>query len=198
MALPAIFDPLLNLPKPQKIVLGVFGLAIIGAAFYVLLLSPLQTKVAQLRAQNTSLQDEVEKSRVMVADIENSRREAAALAAKIAVLKDRLPSEPEMPTLYRSLNDAGTQAGLGIALFQPHAGQAKDYYVEFPITVQAEGSYHEVGEFLERLARLPRVVTVRDMKLSATNRPGRAVRAELTLETYQYRPVGAPKPVKSK
>lgn len=198
MALPAVFDPIVNAPKPQKIVLGVFGLAIIGAAFYFLLLSPLQTKVAQLHTQNASLRDEVEKSRVMVADIEKSRREAAELEAKIAVLKERLPSEPEMPTLYRALNDAGTQAGLGIALFQPRQGQTKDYYVEIPITVQAEGSYHQVGEFLERLARLPRVVTVRDMKLSSTNRPGRAVRADLTLETYQYRPVGSPKPGKAK
>ena len=50
MALPAIFDPIVNAPKPQKIVLGVFGLAIIVAASYFLLLSPLETKVSQLRA----------------------------------------------------------------------------------------------------------------------------------------------------
>ena len=55
MALPAFFDPIVNAPKPQKIVLGVFGLAIIGAAAYFLLLSPLDARVQQLRAQNAAL-----------------------------------------------------------------------------------------------------------------------------------------------
>ncbi len=194
MALPPLFDPIVNAPKPQKIVLGVFGLVIIGAASYFLLLSPLDTKLAQLRAQNASLGDEVVKARAMVADLARTRREMAELEVKVAILKDRLPSERELPTLYRSLHDAGTQAGLGVALFQPREGQIKDYYVEIPIAVNAEGSYHQLGEFLERLARLPRVVTLREMRLASTNRPGRAVRSELTLATYQYRPVGSPKP----
>ena len=194
MALPPLFDPIVNAPKPQKIVLGIFGLVIIGAASYFLLLSPLDTKLAQLRAQNASLGDEVVKDRALVADLARTRREMAELEVKVAILKDRLPSERELPTLYRSLHDAGTQAGLGVALFQPREGQVKDYYVEIPIAVNAEASYHQLGEFLERLARLPRVVTRREMRLASTNRPGRAVRAELTLATYQYRPVGSPKP----
>lgn len=194
MALPAFFDPIVNAPKPQKIALGVFGLAIIGVASYYFVLAPLDAKLVQLRAQNAALGEEVVKSRAMVADLAKTRREMAELEAKVGVLKDRLPSERELPTLYRSLNDAGSEAGLGIALFQPREGQTKDYYVEIPITVSAEGSYHQLGEFLERLARLPRVVTVKEMKLASTNRPGRAVRSELTLATYQYRPVGSPKP----
>jgi type IV pilus assembly protein PilO len=198
MALPAFLDPIVNAPKPQKIVLGVFGLVVICAASYFLLLSPLDARLVQLRAQNASLGEEVVKSRAMVADLARTRREMAELEARIAILKDRLPTERELPTLYRSLNDAGSQAGLGVALFQPREGQIKDYYVEIPIAVNAEGSYHQLGEFLERLARLPRVVTLREMRLASTNRSGRAVRAELTLATYQYRPVGAPKPVAPK
>ncbi len=194
MALPAFLAPIVNAPKPQKIALGVFGLAIIGVASYYFLLAPLEAKLVQLRAQNAALTDEVVRSRAMVADLAKTRREMAELEAKVGVLKDRLPTEREMPTLYRSLNDAGSQAGLGIALFQPREAQTKDYYVEIPITVSAEGSYHQLGEFLERVARLPRVVTLREMKLASTNRPGRAVRAELTLATYQYRPLGSPKP----
>jgi type IV pilus assembly protein PilO len=194
MPLPAFLDPIVNAPKPQKIILGVFGVVIIGAASYFLLLSPLDASLVQLRAQNASLSDEVVKGRAMVADIVRTRREMAELEVKIAILKDRLPTERELPSLYRTLHDAGTQAGLGVALFQPREGQIKDYYVEIPIAVNAEGSYHQLGEFLERLARLPRVVTLREMRLASTNRPARAVRAELTLATYQYRPVGSPKP----
>ena len=35
MALPAFLDPIANAPRPQKLVFGVMGLAIIGAAVVV-------------------------------------------------------------------------------------------------------------------------------------------------------------------
>src|SRR5216117_2975146 len=188
MPLPAIFDPIVNAPKPQKIVLGVVGLGIIIGAAYFLMLSPLQIQVDQLRAQNESLQRE------LAAEIDRYRREVVELEVKINVLKDKLPTEREMPAFYRSMSDAGIQAGLGVSLFQPRDGVTKDYVVEIPIAVSAEGSYHQLGEFLERVARLPRVASVKDMKLSAQKKSGSAVRAEITLLTYMYRPVGSPPP----
>ena len=73
----------------------------------------------------------------------------------------------------------------------------RDYYSEIPIAVNAEASYHQLGEFFERVAKLARVVNVTEIKLSGLNRPRNPVRAELVLATYMYRPVGAapaPKP----
>ena len=198
MALPAVFDPILNAPKPQKIALGAMGLAVIGAAAYFLLISPLETKVSQLRTQEASLQRDLAQNRAIVADLAKYRKEAAEIEVKINALKEKLPSDREIPSLYRTLSDAGTQAGLAVSLFQPREAAVREYYAEIPITVSAEGSYHRLGEFFERVARLPRVVTVKEFKLSAGSRPGNPVLAQLTLATYQYRPVGSPKPVAPK
>jgi len=63
---------------------------------------------------------------------------------------------------------------------------------------EPEGSYHQLGEFLERLARLPARRDAQGDEARIHQPVGRAVRAELTLATYQYRPVGAPKPVAPK
>jgi len=194
MVLPPIFDPIVNAPKPQKIVLGVLGLATIVAAAYFLVLSPLEIKVDQLRTQNESLQRELAQARRIAADLVRFRVEVAALESKVNTLKDKLPTEREMPTFYRTMSDAGIQAGLGVSLFQPKEGVTKDYYVEVPITVNAEGSYHQFGDFLERVARLPRVALVKEMKLGAQKKPGSPVRADLMLATYMYRPVGSPPP----
>jgi type IV pilus assembly protein PilO len=195
--LPPLFDPIVNAPKPQKIALGAVGLAIIGAAAYFLVLSPLQIKVDQLRTQNEALQRELIQSRAIAAELPRFLLEVAELEVKINVLKDKLPTEREMPTFYRSMSDAGIQAGLGVSLFQPRDGVIKDYYVEIPITVNAEGSYHQIGEFIERVARLPRVALVKEMKLGAQKKPGSPVRADLMLATYMYRPVGSPPPPKA-
>jgi len=63
--------------------------------------------------------------------------------------------------------------------------------------VNVEGGYHQLGEFFERVAGLPRVVNVVEWKLNGLQK-GEAVfvKGDLTLATYMYRPVGSPAPAK--
>ncbi|PYM91230.1 MAG: hypothetical protein DME04_19715 [Candidatus Rokuibacteriota bacterium] len=198
MPLPPIFDPIVNAPRPQKLVAGVAGLIIIAAAGYFLLLAPAEAQVSQLRAQLTALQRDVERNRAIVADLAKYRREAAELEARLNALKDRLPGEKEIPTLYRTVSDAASASGLGVSLFQPRPPVVRDYYSEIPITLNAEAGYHQIGEFFERVAKMARVVNVTEIKLSGVNRPRAPVRAELVLATYMYRPIGSPPPPKPK
>ncbi|PYN13920.1 MAG: hypothetical protein DME05_17100 [Candidatus Rokuibacteriota bacterium] len=183
MALPPFFDPIVNAPRPQKLVAGVAGLIIIAAAGYFLLLAPAQEQVTQLRGQLTTLQREVERNRAIVADLAKYRREVVELEARLNALKDRLPGEKEIPTLYRTLTDAAAASGLGVSLFQPRPAAVRDYYSEIPF---------------ERVAKLARVVNVTEIKFSGLNRPRTPVRAELVLATYMYRPLGSPPPPKPK
>jgi type IV pilus assembly protein PilO len=192
MPLPPIFDPIVNAPRSQKLVVGALGvLAIVGAAYF-LLLAPAHAEVAQLRTQLASLQSEIARSRAIVADLLKYRREAAELEARLNALKERLPGEKEIPTLYRTVSDAATASGLGVSLFQPRPPVVRDYYSEIPISLNAEAGYHQVGEFFERVAKLARVVNITEIKFNGLNRPRVPVRAELVLATCMYRPVGAP------
>jgi type IV pilus assembly protein PilO len=197
MALPPFFDPIVNAPRSQKLVVGIMGAIVIAAAGYFLLLAPAEAQVTQLRAQLSSLQSEIARSKAIVADLLKYRREVAELEARLNALKDKLPGEKEIPTLYRSLSDAATASGLAVSLFQPRPPAVRDYYSEIPIAVNAEASYHQLGEFFERVAKLARGVNITEIKLSGLNRPRNPIRAELVLATYMYRPVGsapAPKP----
>ena len=204
MAMPAIFAPIANAPRPQQIAFGIMGLAIIGAAAWFLLLSPLMVQVDALTAQNDKVQKELIQARVIAADVARYRREIAVLEKTLLALTERLPNERETPPLYRSVSDAAYNAGLAVSLFQPREAAVKDYYAEIPIVFTAEGSYHQFGEFFERVARLPRVVNVGTLKISGTGardaKDPKAsaaaatgpVKAELVLATYMYRPVGSP------
>ena len=196
MALPAFFNPIVNAPTPQKIVAGIMGLLVIVGIAYVALLQPAITVVDQLRPELEALQREVTQNRVILADLMKFRREAAELEARLNALKDRLPSEREMPALYRTLTDAAAAAGLGVSLFQPRVAATHEVYTEIPITLNGEAGYHQLGEFLEKVAKLPRVVTVNEIKMTTGTRPRNPVKAEFVLATYMYRPVGSPPPPK--
>ena len=144
------------------------GAIVIAAAAYFLLLAPAQAQVSQLQNELSSLQSEITRSKAIVADLLKYRREVTELEARLNALKDRLPGEKEIPTLYRSLSDAATASGLAVSLFQPRPPAVRDYYSEIPIAVNAEASYHQLGEFFERVAKLARVVNVTEIKLSGS------------------------------
>jgi type IV pilus assembly protein PilO len=192
MTLPPLFDPIVNAPKWQKMVLGLAGVVVLVAATYFLLISPIEVRISALRAQRESLQRELMESRRIVADIARFRREIAELEKNIEVIKEKLPNEKEMPTLYRTLSDAAYQAGLGVALFQPREPKVTEYFNEIPITLNAEGGYHQLGDFYERVAAFPRVVNVVDWRLTGLSKGRTSIKADLTLATYVYRPVGSP------
>jgi type IV pilus assembly protein PilO len=195
MALPASLQSFVDGPRLPKIALGVVVLLLLGVGSYLLVLSPLADEVTALDAQNATLQRELIQNRAIVAELDRFRLELAELQKKLAVLKEKLPTEKETPPLYRTIQDAAAQAGLAVSLFQPRDPRPQDYYHEIPIIVTAEGGYHDLGDFLGRVARLPRVVNLAELRATGLVKSRNSLRAELTLATYMYRAEGAaPKP----
>ena len=196
MALPAPLQNFVDGPKLPKVVLGVFGLVALAVASYFFLIAPIQERIAALVQRKAQVTTEVTQARAQVAEIERFRRELAELEKRLVLLQDRLPSEKETPTLYRALSSAAEQSGLGVSLFQPREARAKDVVNEIPIILAAEGSYHQVAKFFERVAALPRVVTVNDFKMSGLGKARNSMKVDLTLATYMYKSSLAPAPAR--
>ena len=196
MAMPPFLQTFVDGPKLPKIILGGAGLVGIVAAGWFLLLAPIQVEIAALDARRQQLATELGQARSQVAELQRFRREVSELQAKLDLLKAKLPTEKETPGLYRAVNEAAQASGLGVALFQPRDAKQREYVAEIPITITAEGGYHQLGQFFERVAGLERVVKLGDMKLTGLTKGRSVLRADLTLATYMYRdaPAAAPKP----
>ena len=211
MARPQFLDTLALAARWQRIAAGLVVLVAFAGAAYFIAVLPVSNRVSSLRTQRDTREQEILRLRPMAAEVTRMRREAAEIERQLDVAKGKLPTEREIPSLYRTLSDAAVQAGLAVALFQPQAPRTLDFYTEIPISVIAEGGYHELGDFLARVTMLPRATMVSNLKLTggkaaalapAANRPlasiadagkpRRSVRAEITLLTYVYRPVGSP------
>jgi type IV pilus assembly protein PilO len=204
MAMPAFLQNFVDGPKLPKIVLGVLGLAVIVGAGWFFLIAPAQVEVTSLEGRRQQLQTELSTARSQVAELQRFRREMADLQAKLDVLKAKLPTEKETPALYKTLSEAAQGAGLGVSLFQPREPRPKEFVSEIPITIAAEGGYHQLGQFLEKVATLERVVKVGDLRLTGQPRARTTMRVDVTLATYMYRDAapaarpGAPAPAAPK
>ena len=189
----AFTDAFANAPRPQKIAAGILGLVIVAALGYFIV-SPKSAERDLLKQKNDALQAEVTKARIEEAGLRTFRAQAGALRRRLDQAKGRLPSEREIPGLYRQLSDLALQSGLAVALFAPKPAEDKDTVAEIPITVSAEGTYHQLGTFFSRIGRIPRIVNLGDFRLAGIERPTGTMRADLTLATYLFRPEGSPPP----
>ena len=51
----------------------------------------------------------------------------------------------------------------------------EELHAEWPIGLQLEGSYHDLGMFLERVSKFPRIINVGGIKINARRTTGRRV-----------------------
>jgi type IV pilus assembly protein PilO len=82
-------------------------------------------------------------------------------------LEKQLPSKAEMAALLSDINQAGIGRGLQFELFKPGQVVVKDYYAELPIAIKVTGHYHDIGEFAADMAKMPRIVTLNNLALTA-------------------------------
>ena len=197
MELPAFLDPIVNLPKQAKLGIGFGGLAVIAGLTYYFLLSPAQVRIVTLEKQYAGIKAEIAQNKADLATFEALKKQAGEVEQKLVVLTEKLPSEKEMPALYRTVHDTAFQSGLDVALFQPGEPRTRDYYSEIPITLTAETGFHQLGEFFDKLAALSRIVTVTAWKFSGIPRTKNPMKADLILAIYTYRPVGSAPPPKA-
>jgi type IV pilus assembly protein PilO len=189
-------DPIVNASRPQKLIFGAMTLVIIGGLGYYLLISGARAERDTLLEENNVRRAEVIKAKADEANLRQFGPQAEALRKRLAVAKERLPSEREIPQVYRQVSDLAARSGLGVSLFQPKPTEDRDVLSEVPIAVTAECTYHQLGAFLERVGKMPRIVSLGEFRLIGIDRPTGTLRAEMTLATYTFRPEGAPPPAK--
>ena len=187
-------DSIVNAPPQHKLIFGSMVLVIVGALGYFFLISGARADRDALVQENEVRRAEVLKAKADEANLRPFRALAEALRKRLDAAKERLPQEREIPQVYRQVSDLATQSGLGVSLFQPKPPEDREVLTEVPIAITAEGTYHQMGAFLQRVGQMPRIVSLGEFRMLGIDRAPGTVRAELTLATYTFRPEGAPPP----
>jgi type IV pilus assembly protein PilO len=98
-----------------------------------------------------------------------------------------LPEKEEIPSLLAGISQAGKDAGLDFLLFQPKPESPKDFYAEIPVDISVSGSYHQVAVFLDKVANLPRIVNIRDIKMALQSKQGESNELTTVCQAVTYK-----------
>lgn len=158
-----------NLPLYARIIIALVPSIILSAAVIILLIMPKQKEIKALEAKIDAQNNEIATSQAKAAKLDILKQENERLMKRIDELKKQLPEEKEISSLLKQVSDLGIAAGLNIKSWKPGSKTTHPSGIvyEIPVSVDVEGTYHNLGYFLSSLTRLNRIVNISNMKISS-------------------------------
>ncbi len=171
--------------------LGVFLLigAICFGLFYYLHYSPTNDNIERVVEDREKIVLEIRKAEKARADRQKIEEQLAANQKILEDLKGILPERREIADILSRIQNIVTNARLRIMRFTPGKEVARDIYIEWPIVVSVEGSYHNLGIFFDQLSRLKKIFNVYNLNITplSSTREGFTIKADFNATTYIYR-----------
>ncbi|HKE84572.1 MAG TPA: type 4a pilus biogenesis protein PilO [Vicinamibacterales bacterium] len=174
------------------------SLALAGA-FWQLVAKDTMTAIDDQRQQLATLKVEIDRGLAIARGLPGFRKEVGRLETQLDRLRAVLPEEQDVADLLRRAQAMATQSNLAIRGFTPRMVARKTLHAEWPIGLKLEGTYHDLGAFLERVNRFPRIINVDRIKIKAHDAQagGATVDAECTATTFVLLDPKAAKAVES-
>ena len=153
--------------------IGVFVVLslVLAGGFYYQFETPAQTAMEARRTELGAIQGRVTNGQAMARRLPEFRKEIAELEARLEVLKPILPTDRDAGDLLRRVQTLAVQSNLTILGFRPQAITLNEIHAEWPISLQLEGNYHNLGVFLDRVSKFPRIINIGGMTLAAKTPP---------------------------
>ncbi len=179
----------LSLAKlPWKTQLAIFVVvALAGAgAYYNFFETPAQARIATLDTELASIRGRIEKGAATARQLPEFRKEVADLQTRLDSLRPILPDEKDAADLLRRVHTLATQSNLTIRGFRPQAIATRTLHAEWPISLELEGTYHNLGLFLDRVSKFPRIINVSGITIEsrAQPQPNATINVKCTATTF--------------
>ena len=136
------------------------------------------------RTEETRLRADWVAKKQQAVNLEAYRRQLEETDRQFSALLRQLPNKAEMDQLLADINQAGLGRGLLFELFKPGAEVVREFHAEMPIDIRIVGAYHDLGEFVADVARMPRIVTLGDIGIERADDGSLGFKARAT--TYRY------------
>ena len=166
---------------------GLLVLGVLGYLGYTLQIQAMQeTRERQVR-DIEKLQGEIARAEAAQARLPQFRREVALLEVELQKLLVILPPRRDVPTLLRRFRTLAEQGDFALNTFAPSSEVEKDFYNEWPISVELQGTYHNLAEFFDRMSRFSRIFNVDSLRIRQRPQAQHSITANFVAKTFVYK-----------
>jgi type IV pilus assembly protein PilO len=164
----------LSLTKlPWYAQIGAFVVLAAGGCgiFYYYYEMPVRADMSSRESQLRALRDDITKGLNTAKQLPAFRSQVTELEGRLDNLKAVLPEEKDAADLLRRMQTVATQSNLEIKGFKPAPTITKTLHAEWPITLELEGTYHNLAIFFDRVGKFTRIVNINTLDVRGKDKP---------------------------
>jgi type IV pilus assembly protein PilO len=150
--------------------------AMAAGAFYYFYESDVRAEMAVRQGRLDQLHAEVVKARSLAGRLPEFRAQVTELESRLESLKAVLPEQKDVGDLLRRIQTLATQSNLEIRGFKPQAISTKQLHAEWPIALELDGTYHDLGIFFDKVSKVPRIINISNVDIKGKDRDRRPPR----------------------
>jgi type IV pilus assembly protein PilO len=179
----------LSLSKlPWHAQIGAFVVVAAGAlfGFWHFYVADVQADIDARQSRLAAMRNDIARGVSTARRLPEFQAQVTELEGRLENLKAVLPEEKDVADILRRVQGLATQSNLTIQRFTPQEPKQQALYAELPYRLQAQGTYHDLGEFMDRVSKFPRIINVSDLQIKsvATPQPNATIVAELIATTF--------------
>lgn len=139
--------------------------SLVAYSGYYFLIGEQTELLVKVERKEIDLKKEFEKKQEKAVNLNDYKRQMVTIQESFKTLLQQLPKASQMPELVDELSYAATGAGCEMESAQFLAEKNSEFYKEAPIAIVITGGYHQIADFVSRISRLSRIVTLHDFEI---------------------------------
>ena len=169
-----------------------FGVLIIFIIYFIANYAVLKTQDEDISKTEKEIETLMSNIDLNIASSSNYRKYKDQLSELKETFKDLQSQLPKEINMQGLLNDISNNAiGNGLEIKDIIFGEEveNELYIEQPIRIILEGTYHDLGMFTSALANTDRIITLHDFTIKPKEKEN-TLTTEIEAKTYKYKNIG--------
>ena len=153
-----------------------------------------QSDIDARQTRLTALRGDIAKGVATARRLPQFQSEVAELERKLDNLRAVLPEQKDVADILRRVQGLATQSSLNLQRFTPLEPKQESIYASLPFRLRAEGTFHNLGQFFDRIGKFPRIINVGELTIKPRQpqEPDMSIEAEFVATTFVLQESKAP------
>ncbi|EGR0492357.1 fimbrial protein [Vibrio cholerae] len=171
---------------PQLLVILLIMLLIQGAGYWFYLM-PKQDEIALLKQEEETVKATLRIKANKVAVLPQIQAQLDELKERYDFLLRQLPVQKELASMLASVNQLGIDSSLTFTRIDWGERENQEFLYRLPLNIELTGSYHDIGDFSQAIAKLPRIINFDDVDWQRVSQESSTLHFRVRAYTYQFK-----------
>ncbi|MFM2591163.1 type 4a pilus biogenesis protein PilO [Vibrio sp. TBV020] len=171
----------------QLVVMALLIAAIQGCGYWFYL-KPQSEHIEELKNKEQTLRSTIVIKANKVATLPKLQAQLQELSERYNYLSKQLPVQKELASMLASVNEVGLKNSLTFTRIDWGQKQNQQFLYRLPLNIELTGDYHNIGDFTQAIAELPRIINFDDVYWQRVSQESSTLHFRVRAYTYQFKP----------